>query len=216
MRLNICRQELAAKNGLLSFLGKINSYEQNVNRFAIPLLCEFIRNTTDFKLLWQNNILDVLISLLKDVCWKYSAVDGIIYWYSKDQKNVEPFILNQYGEIFAYNLLSTAINDTEQFTSQILRLVTVSPVFAKYLLAKGVLPKIIEIFNLHPNTQTLIKLLKILEAWLHLSLKKYWAKNQNELKRLYRCISEAQTSVSVLVSSRASLILEKIRAQFEK
>jgi hypothetical protein len=80
LRLNTSRQDMAVRHGLLAFLGKIKHYTNNVNKFAIPLLCELIRNTTDFGHLWKNDILDVLITLARDVCWKYSALDGLIYW----------------------------------------------------------------------------------------------------------------------------------------
>jgi hypothetical protein len=118
---------------------------------------------------------------------------------------------NHIGKHLTTYLLSSSINDSEQLISQILRLVTQSPEFANYLLLNGLISKIIQTFNNNPNTQTLMKLLKIVLVWTDTSLwDLYWCSHQQQLFDLRRCINGRQSSVSVLVSGLASQIELKI------
>jgi hypothetical protein len=88
LRLDVSRQEQAAKYGLLSFLSKIKIYRTKVNRFAVPLLCEYIYNAYNFQQLWENKLMDVIMSLLNDVCWKYAALEGIVFWFKKANSGI--------------------------------------------------------------------------------------------------------------------------------
>jgi hypothetical protein len=88
LRLDLSRQEQAANYGLLSFLSKIKIYRTKVNRFAVPLICEYIYNTHNFQQLWEHKLMDVIMSLLNDICWKYAALEGIVFWFTKANSGI--------------------------------------------------------------------------------------------------------------------------------
>lgn len=80
LRMDTKRQDKAIEQGFLSFFTNIAKSQQKLKQFAIPILCELVRNRSAFYKLWNSDLLSVLLELLFDPCWKISVLDAIIYW----------------------------------------------------------------------------------------------------------------------------------------
>jgi hypothetical protein len=80
-RLSKVRQEDAAVNGIIPLLKRIMDTERPPKEFALPILCDMAHSgKVGRKYLWQNQGLQLYISLLADQYWQVTALDAIFIW----------------------------------------------------------------------------------------------------------------------------------------
>ncbi|KAK3327840.1 putative SEPH-like protein [Cercophora scortea] len=93
-RLSKERQEYAASNGIIPLLLKIMKTDRPPKEFVLPILCDMAHSgSKGRRYLWQNNGLDLYVSLLADQYWQVTALDAIFVWLQEETAKVESHLL---------------------------------------------------------------------------------------------------------------------------
>jgi len=118
-RINKNRQESAAKAGVVPILQEYVYNPSPLKEFALPILCEMVhagKVTRD--ILWENNVLNSYIMLMKDTFWQINAIDAIFAWILEDSVVIESVIQEQENIEIIINAISLCCSTNSKFDTK--------------------------------------------------------------------------------------------------
>ncbi|KAG4105456.1 hypothetical protein H8356DRAFT_1027706 [Neocallimastix lanati (nom. inval.)] len=196
-RINKNRQESAAKAGVVPILQRYVYDPSPLKEFALPILCEMVhagKVTRD--ILWENDVLNSYIMLMKDTFWQINAIDAIFAWIIEDPVPIESLMFISKG----INERITVVT-LEQFD-------TLGIQFFGKLVGK----------LLHPNALVKVNILKIFtlmfECLSHEKKEELYEKLNNNydiLIKLDSLMNDSAVLVKDLVTSLKNNLIEFIK-----
>ncbi|ORX54202.1 Pkinase-domain-containing protein [Piromyces finnis] len=118
-RINKNRQESAAKAGVVPILQEYVYNPSPLKEFALPVLCEMVhagKVTRD--ILWENNVLNSYILLMKDTFWQINAIDAIFAWLLEDPLPIESVIEKQDNIEIIINAINLCCSTNSKFDTK--------------------------------------------------------------------------------------------------
>ncbi|KAI8902609.1 hypothetical protein BC833DRAFT_572672 [Globomyces pollinis-pini] len=210
LRLNSRRQERALRMGILKHLALSCSSNHPAKQFAVPILCDIVCHLTT-ETFWQENMLDILIKLLQDFCWRSVVLEAILSWISKEPSRVEDALLTSTKPVFQTIFLNpTPRYETEnQIMSQLVRILSQNPKIGYLLLSDGIVLYLSRI-GMIPSQQLTIDMLKIFFNLVRPNFNSYWKEHVKDYNLAMLTISKMQINNSVLVKQMVNNILEQL------
>lgn len=93
-RLSKSRLEEASAAGLIPILKRTIDDSSPLKQFALPVLCDMANaGKVSRRLLWQNQGMQMYLSLLDDPYWRVSALESILAWMQDEPARVEEVLL---------------------------------------------------------------------------------------------------------------------------
>lgn len=93
-RLSKSRLEEASAAGLIPILKRTIDDSSPLKQFALPVLCDMANaGKVSRRLLWQNQGMQMYLTLLDDPYWRVSALESILAWMQDEPARVEEVLL---------------------------------------------------------------------------------------------------------------------------